>query len=279
MHTWFITGASRGLGRAITLAALARGDQVVATARDVAPLAQVPPGEGTLLALPLDVTDQRQIDQALDVAVSRFGGIDVLVNNAGFGLLGAVEEVPAAEVRAVFETNVFGLLDVTRTVLPVLRRQRRGHIIMMSSVGGFSGIPGWGIYNATKFAVEGAAEALAGELAPLGIKVTIAEPGGFRTDFLSKTSLTTTGTVIEDYATTAGRTRADAAASHGNQSGDPDKLAGAVVNLVDIPNPPLRLVLGAAALARSERKLDQARADFIAWRAISESVDSKEQSR
>src|SRR5262249_19864544 len=150
MHTWFITGASRGLGRAITLAALARGDQVVATARDVAPLAQLPAGAGTLLALPLDVTDQRQIDQAVDTAVSAFGGIDVLVNNAGFGLLGAVEEVPAAEVRAVFETNVFGLLDVTRAVLPVLRRQRRGHVIMMSSVGGFSGNPGWGIYNATK---------------------------------------------------------------------------------------------------------------------------------
>ena len=273
MHTWFITGASRGLGHAITRAALARGDQVVATARDVAALADIPTGTGRLLTLPLDVTDQRQIDQAVSAAVAEFGRIDVLVNNAGFGVLGAVEEVSDQEVREAFETNVFGLLAVTRTVLPVLRRQRRGHVIVMSSVGGFSANTGWGIYNATKFAVEGAAEALAGELAPLGIAVTIVEPGGFRTDFLSNASLATSRTVIEDYAATVGRTRVDAAAADGNQSGDPDRLADAVANLVDAPNPPLRLVLGAAALARNERKLDQARADFAAWRVVTESVD------
>ncbi|MFD9734682.1 oxidoreductase [Umezawaea sp. NPDC059074] len=275
MRTWFITGASRGLGRAIARAALAKGDRVVATARDAASIDLTGPEPDRLLALPLDVTDHASIDRAVLAATEAFGRIDVLVNNAGFGLLGAIEEVTDAEVRRVFETNVFGLLAVTRAVLPVLRRQRAGHVVMISSVGGFSGASGWGAYNATKFAVEGASEALAAEAAPLGVKVTIVEPGGFRTDFLDGGSLLTGERVVEDYAATVGRTRLDAAAAHGNQSGHPDRLADAVVTVVEDPNPPLRLVLGSAALARSQRKLDQAQADFDAWRAVTDAVDEE----
>jgi NAD(P)-dependent dehydrogenase (short-subunit alcohol dehydrogenase family) len=273
MRTWFITGASRGLGRAIARGALVRGDQVVATARDAASIDLPDAAPGRLLALPMDVTDHGQVERAVRAATDEFGRIDVLVNNAGFGLVGAVEETADAEIRQVFETNVFGLLAVTRAVLPVMRQQRAGHIIMVSSVGGFSGNTGWGIYNASKFAVEGASEALALEVAPLGIKVTIVEPGGFRTDFLSGTSLQLSESVIEDYAASVGRTRLDAPRTHGHQSGHPNRLADAIAEVVAAPNPPLRLVLGSAALARSQRKLDQVQADFEAWQAVTDSVD------
>jgi NAD(P)-dependent dehydrogenase (short-subunit alcohol dehydrogenase family) len=186
VSVWFVTGASRGFGAEIVKEALARGNQVVATARKPE---DIPFSGDDVLALALDVTDENQARAAVDAAVQRFGRIDVLVNNAGRGLLGAVEEVSDSAARAVFDTNVFGTLNVQRAVLPVLRRRRSGHVISISSVGGFTGTPGWGVYAATKFAVEGFSEALYAELRPLGVHVTIVEPGLFRTDFLDGSSL------------------------------------------------------------------------------------------
>src|ERR1700741_4052149 len=183
--TWFITGSSRGLGWELARQALERGDDVVATARDPEVVEATLAGyDDQLLALALDITDERQAPDAVRQAVRCFGRIDVLVNNAGRGLLGAVEEASAQEIRAVFETNVFGTLAVLRAALPALRRQRSGRILNVSSVGGFTVGAGWGVYGATKFAVEGLSEALRAELAPLGVSVTIVEPGTFRTDFL-----------------------------------------------------------------------------------------------
>ncbi len=182
---WFITGTSRGFGQELVRAALKRGDSVVATSREPQQVAAAfKESADRLLATPLDLNDEKQISTAVDAAIKRFGHIDVLVNNAGHGLLGAVEECNDAEVKKVFETNVFGLLRVTRAVLPQMRKQRSGRIVNLSSIGGLTGWPGWGIYCSTKFAVEGLSEVLAQEVAPLGIRVTIVEPGPFRTDFL-----------------------------------------------------------------------------------------------
>ena len=200
MKTWFITGASRGFGALIMEAVLAN-DAVVATARDPSSIADHP----RLLKLPLDVTNEVQARDAASRAIEKFGGIDVLVNNAGYGLLGAVEEASSIEVERVFATNVFGLLNVTRAVLPYLRSRRSGHIINMSSIGGYASPPGWGVYCATKFAVEGISEALSIELAPLGIHATVVEPGYFRTDFLSAQSLSSTAVKIDDYSGTVRR--------------------------------------------------------------------------
>jgi NAD(P)-dependent dehydrogenase (short-subunit alcohol dehydrogenase family) len=187
--TWFITGASRGFGALIAEAGLARGDNVVATARNPATVTARLGAPANLLAVALDVTDEAQAHQAATAAIARFGRIDILLNNAGFGLLGAVEESSAEEVERVFRTNVFGLLAVTRAVLPHMRRERAGHVLNISSVGGYSASAGFGVYGATKFAVEGLTEALALELKPLGIHATVIEPGLFRTDFLDASSL------------------------------------------------------------------------------------------
>ncbi len=186
MRVWFITGASRGFGALIAEAALKAGDAVVATARDPNTVIRRLGARDRLLATRLDVTSEAEAHEAAGQAVKLFGRIDILVNNAGYGLLGAIEEASAAETANLFGTNVFGVLGVTRAVLPHMRRQRSGHIINVSSVGGYAGYPGWGVYGATKFALEGISEALAGEVAPLGIKVTVVEPGFFRTDFLDE---------------------------------------------------------------------------------------------
>ncbi|OBJ52765.1 oxidoreductase, partial [Mycobacterium sp. 1423905.2] len=255
---WFLTGASRGFGLELTRAILSRGDRVVATARRADQiLAQLPDAGESLLAVDLDVTNADQAQQAVQRAVDAFGRIDVVVNNAGRGLLGAVEEASDAAVRAVYEVNVFGALTVQRAVLPVLRRQRSGHIINISSVGGLLGGPGWGIYNSTKFAMEGFSEALAKELAPLGICVTIVEPGYFRTDFLDASSLGTEENVIDDYAPTAGATRAHALDVNHAQPGDPVKAAAAIVDIASVPNPPLHLLLGSDCVQAVEEKIQQ----------------------
>jgi NAD(P)-dependent dehydrogenase (short-subunit alcohol dehydrogenase family) len=188
-RVWMITGAARGIGARIAEAALAHGDAVVATSRDAASVQKRFPAGDALLALPLDVTDEAQAAAAVQAALARFGRIDVLVNNAGYGLLGAVEEATADEVRRLYDTNVFGLLNVTRAVLPSMRARRSGRVINISSLGGYQSGPGFGVYCSTKFAVEGLSEALHGELAPLGIHVTVVEPGYFRTDFLDGNSL------------------------------------------------------------------------------------------
>ncbi|EWM12321.1 oxidoreductase [Kutzneria sp. 744] len=281
MRTWFVTGASRGFGFEIARQALEQGDNVVATARRPEEIGAALTSD-RLLALPLDVTDEAAAQRVVDAAVDRFGGIDVLVNNAGRGLLGAVEEASDAEVRAVYDTNVFGLLAVTRAVLPVLRRQRAGRVINISSIGGFASSQGWGIYNSTKFAVEGLSEALRIELAPLGIDVTIVEPGMFRTRqaiqrSLDGSSLHTAGTVIEDYADTAGQTRGRPAEYNQRQQGDPAKAAAAIITVATAEKPPLRVQLGADSVARVEAKLAQVADELAQWRDLAVSTAYEEQ--
>jgi NAD(P)-dependent dehydrogenase (short-subunit alcohol dehydrogenase family) len=270
-RVWFITGAARGLGQSIARAALDQGNCVVVTARDESRAAEALGSGDRVLPLSLDVTDQGQIDVAVAAAIERFGGIDVLVNNAGFGLLGGIEEVSPEEVERVYRTNVFGLLAVTRTVLPHFRARRRGWVVNISSVGGVTASPGWGLYNSTKFAVEGISEALAAEVAPLGIKVLIVQPGYLRTDFLGG-SLLTANRSIDDYGATVGSMRVAAGEKRGSEPGDPDRAAEAIVAAIDSPNPPLRLLLGADAVDRVLRKLDVTRSDLEMWREVSLSI-------
>jgi NAD(P)-dependent dehydrogenase (short-subunit alcohol dehydrogenase family) len=273
-RVWFITGAARGFGLEIARQALQRGDSVVAAARDPHGVrVQLPNHPDGLLAVALDVNDEVQARAAVGVAVERFGRIDVLVNNAGRGLLGAVEEASEAEVRAVFDTNVFGLLAVTRAVLPLMRRQRSGRVLNVSSVGGFGAWPGWGIYCATKFAVEGLSEALRAELAPLGIAVTIVEPGAFRTDFLDGRSLVRVERHLDDYSSTADQTRAWADASNHTQPGDPVKGAAAMIAIALSPDPPARIQLGSDCVARVEEKLAHVAAELDRGRNLSLSTD------
>ncbi len=257
----------------IAQAALAAGDAVVATARDPATVTARLGSHERLLAVRLDVTREDEAHAAVGQAVKRFGRIDILVNNAGYGLLGAVEEASAEETQRLFGTNVFGLLAVTRAVLPHMRRQRAGHIINLSSVGGYAGFPGWGVYGATKFAVEGFSEALAGEVAPLGIHVTVVEPGFFRTDFLDDSSLSRTAREIDDYRETVGKTRAHAADVNHGQRGDPRKLATAFIALVNAKNPPLRLPLGSDTVERIEAKNAHVAEEIAAWRTLATSTD------
>ncbi len=273
MRVWFITGASRGFGALIAEAALAAGDAVVATARDPSTVTKRLGSHDRLLAIRLDVTREAEAHEAAGQAAKKFGGIDVLVNNAGYGLLGAIEEASDAETQKLFGTNVFGLLGVTRAVLPHMRRQRSGHIINLSSVGGYTGYPGWGVYGATKFAVEGISEALAGEVAPLGIKVTVVEPGFFRTNFLDESSLSRTAQEIDDYRDSVGKTRAHAADANGGQRGDPRKLAQAFIALVNAKNPPLRLPLGSDTVERIEAKNAFVAKELAEWRAFATSTD------
>jgi NAD(P)-dependent dehydrogenase (short-subunit alcohol dehydrogenase family) len=203
----------------------------------------------------LDVTNEGQARDAAARAIEKFGRIDVLVNNAGYGLLGAVEEASAIEVERVFATNVFGLLNVTRAILPYLRKRRSGHIVnIISSIGGYASFPGWGVYFATKFAVEGISETLSIELAPLGIHATVVEPGFFRTDFLSAQSLSSSAVRIDDYADTVGKMRTFSAAANHQQPGDPQRLAQVIVQLAAASKPPTRLALGSDTVARIEEK-------------------------
>jgi NAD(P)-dependent dehydrogenase (short-subunit alcohol dehydrogenase family) len=218
--TWLITGASRGIGAEIATAVLAAGDKLIATARNQTDLQQFVTSQG-VLTLSMDVTNEAQVRGAIATALDKFGQIDVLVNNAGFGLLGAVEECSAEEVESVYHTNVFGLLNVIRAVLPSMRQRRSGHIINLSSIGGYRASVGWGVYGSTKFAVEGITEALHDELAPLGIHATVVEPGYFRTNFLDGSSLRPSAVQISDYAETVGKMRDIAAERNYQQPGDP----------------------------------------------------------
>jgi NAD(P)-dependent dehydrogenase (short-subunit alcohol dehydrogenase family) len=276
MATWLVTGAARGLGYEIARHALDAGASVVATARSAsqaeAAFAAAPGFPARLLPVALDVTDERQAAAAAAAAIARFGSIDVLVNNAGRGLLGAVEEASAAEVEAVFATNVFGLLNVTRAVLPHMRAARRGQVVNISSMGGFAQVAGWGVYGATKFAVEGLSEALQAELSPLGIKVTIVEPGSFRTSFLDGGSLHTTANEWPDYAATAGRVRQSVATSNGGQINDPAKGAAAIYAAVTAGQPPFRFQVGPDAVAMVADKLTRVRDELEAWRPLASST-------
>ena len=273
MRTWFITGASRGFGELFVKEALAAGDAVIAAARDPNQVTERFGTQPRLLAVRLDVTNENEAKGAVAQGIARFGRIDILVNNAGYGLLGAVEEATAKDVEGQFATNVFGLLAVTRAVLPHMRRQRRGHIINISSIGGYEAYPGWGVYGATKFAVEGLSEALAHELQPLGIRVTVVEPGFFRTNFLDSTSLSKTSREIDDYDATVGAVRRFAADANHAQPGDPAKLAKALLALVNAPNPPRRLPLGSDTVQRIEQKNRFVEAELAEWRELALSTD------
>jgi NAD(P)-dependent dehydrogenase (short-subunit alcohol dehydrogenase family) len=276
-RVWFITGSARGIGARIAEAALAQGDAVVATSRDAASLEQRFGEQAGLLALALDVTSETQAAAAVEAALARFGRIDVLVNNAGYGLLGAVEEATGEEVRRLFETNVFGLLNVTRAVLPSMRQRRSGHVINISSLGGYQSGAGFGVYCSTKFAVEGLTEALHAELAPLGIHATVVEPGYFRTDFLDAQSLAVSPRVLDDYAASAGQVRAAATRISHNQPGDPLRLAQAMMKLVASPTPPLRLPLGTDTLQTIRDKHAFVEQETAAWRSVAASTDFPQQ--
>lgn len=273
MKTWLITGASRGFGARIASLALQQGDNVVATARRATAVTESLGEHPNLLALQLDVTNEPQAQAAAAKAIERFGRIDVLLNNAGFGLLGAVEEATAEEVEALYRTNVFGLLNVTRAVLPHMRTRRSGRILNISSIGGYRAGPGFGVYSSTKFAVEGLSEALHHELAPLGVHVTVVEPGYFRTDFLDARSLSISPNRIADYDGTSGATRSRAAELNHEQPGDPDKLASVLVAFATIANPPVRLPLGSDTIAAIEQKHASDAQILAQWRAISVSTD------
>jgi NAD(P)-dependent dehydrogenase (short-subunit alcohol dehydrogenase family) len=268
---WLITGCSTGFGRELVRALLKRGNKVVATARNPASLDEFAGNENALVAA-LDVTRRAQIGEVIEQAERRFGQIDVLVNNAGYGYLAAVEEGEDDEVRAMFETNVFALADMTKAVLPGMRKRGRGHIVNISSMGGLVGFPGVGYYNATKFAVEGLSEALAKETAPLGIKVTIVEPGPFRTDWAGR-SLKTTQRAIADYASTAGARRAAAQSISGKQAGDPVRAAEAIIQAVESPEPPLHLLLGRPAFETAATKFKEFGAEMEKWRDVSLGAD------
>jgi NAD(P)-dependent dehydrogenase (short-subunit alcohol dehydrogenase family) len=270
---WLITGASTGFGRELAEQLLKRGDNVVATARRPKQIMQLQHDyQDSALVLALDVTDVASIDAAVSAALAKFGRVDVLVNNAGYGLAGAVEEATEAEFMPVFETNVFGLIRVTRALLPQFRKQKSGNIVNLSSIGGLIGSPGWGYYNASKFAVNGFSEALAAEMAPLGVHVTIVEPGPFRTDFLGRSAVEAENR-IADYDTTAGKTREYFHDQAGKQAGDPAKAVAAIIAAVEAPEPPKHLVLGKLAFDRMQARLELWKKDLAAWEQTSVESD------
>lgn len=273
MSTWLITGCSTGLGRALAQAVTGAGHNAVVTARDaaaVADLAESAPER--VLAVALDVTDPAQVASAVQQAQERFDRIDVLVNNAGYGYRAAVEEGDDAEVRALFETHFFGTVAMIKAVLPDMRARRSGAIVNISSIGAQLTPVGSGYYSAAKAAIEGISGALRGELAPLGISVTIVEPGAFRTDFAGR-SLVQSATVIEDYVATAGQRRKENDTMHGNQPGDPAKAGNAIIAAVESPEPPAFLLLGPDALAAYRYRADAQAAEISQWEELTSSTD------
>jgi NAD(P)-dependent dehydrogenase (short-subunit alcohol dehydrogenase family) len=265
-RVWLITGASSGFGRAITEAAVAADDTVIATARNAAVLSDIAAAHpGQVEALALDVTDMAAIESVVQDLIIRYGRIDVLVNNAGRGHVGAAEETSDAELRSLFDVHVFGPAALTRAVLPQMRERRSGVIVQMSSMGGQLSFAGFSAYSGTKFALEGMSEALADEVRPLGIKVLIVEPGAFRTGFFAAT---TDSEQIADYAATVGPTRQMIQASNGRQPGDPARAAAAIIAAINAPETPLRLPLGDDAVDAISSHLDSVRAEVATWEKI-----------
>jgi NAD(P)-dependent dehydrogenase (short-subunit alcohol dehydrogenase family) len=270
---WFITGCSTGFGRELAKLVLDRGYRAVITARDPGKIQDLTAGhEGRALALKLDVTDKAEVAATVRQAEAVFGSVDVLVNNAGFGYVGALEESEETEIRAMVETNFFGLARMIHEVLPGMRRRRRGSIVNISSIGGLVGFPGVGYYCATKFAVEGLSESLSKEVAPLGIKVLVVEPGPFRTDWAGR-SLKRSSRQIPEYAETSGAFRERIEGGSGKQVGDPIRAGEAIIKALESENMPLRLVLGAIALERARIKIEQLRREIDAWEETALSAD------
>lgn len=270
---WFITGCSIGFGREFARAVLARGWRCIATARNKAALDDLAPEAGErLLCVSLDVTDPAQIAAAAAQARERFGAIDVLVNNAGYGYQSSIEEGEETQIRAQFDANVFGLFALTRAVLPVMREQKRGHVINITSVAGLAGFPGSGYYAASKHAVEGFSDALLAEAGPLGIKVTCVEPGPFRTEWAGR-SLVQTPNRIADYAETAGARMQRTAEGSGHQPGDPARAAQAIIRIAEVESPPRHFVLGAFGVDAVAARLRAALADIETWREAGLATD------
>ncbi len=273
---WFITGASTGFGRLLAEYLLQGEATVVATARDVGQLTDLTtrfPGNATIL--PLDVTSGDSINGAVADAIGRVGHIDVLVNNAGYGLCGAIEEATHHEYMPMFDTNVFGLVNLTQAFLPMFRERRSGAIINLSSIGGLIGSPGWGFYNASKFAVEGLSQALYGELKPMGIHVMVVEPGPFRTDFLGRSGKEASRR-ISDYEDTVGKTREYFRTQAGKQAGDPQRAVEAIVQAINSPEPPKHLLLGKLALTRFRKQIEEWSQELDRWQSLTEGADFPE---
>ncbi len=270
---WLITGCSTGFGRELAKQVLELGYKAGVAARNIADVEDiVKQYPETSIAITLDVTKHDDITNATKQLTEIFGRVDVLVNNAGVGYFGSVEASDEHETRKMFDINFFGLANMTKAVLPHMRKQRSGHIINIASIGGLMAFPALAYYNATKFAVDGFSEALAKETAPLGIKVTIVAPSGFRTDWAGR-SANEVQNEIEDYKTTAGANKDNIRAYSGNQPGDPVRAAKAIIKAVEAENPPLRLLLGAAALKNARKKIEELAHDFDAWEETTVGAD------
>jgi len=275
-RVWFITGTSTGFGRLLTEEVLKRGEWVIATARDVSQLSRLTQQyPDRMQTLTLDVTNPQEIISVAQSGIAAFGQVDVLVNNAGYGVNGAIEEVAEDEFEPMFQTNIYGLIRVTRAFLPHLRQRRSGHIFNLSSIGGLIGSAGWGFYNTTKFAVEGFSEALAEEMKPLGVRVTVVEPGPFRTDFLGRSGKLARQELV-DYAATAGKAREYLKTQSGKQPGDPKKVVEAIITAANSPKPPLHLILGRIALTHYRHKLSDWQQEIAAWENLTTDADFPE---
>ena len=269
---WLITGISSGLGKALAAAVTKRGDFVIGTFRHQEQLNSFKQEQNDKAdAVLLDVTNYKAVEQAIKQLTEKYHRIDVLVNNAGVGFAGAIEETSLEETRQVMEVNFFGALKMTQEVLPIMRKQRSGHIIQISSHGGLKAFAGFGIYNASKFALEGFSEALAQEIAPLGIKLSLVEPGPFRTNFAGS-GLGLAERIIDDYSDTAGLFRNKLKGAHQKQEGDPDKAAAAIIDLVNAENPSLRLPLGSLAVKTIGMKIESVKSDLEKNRSIAENA-------
>lgn len=272
MKIWFITGISSGLGKTLAQTVIENGDFVIGTFRKQSQTdAFNSQHQEKAFALTLDISKPKEIEKAVKLVTDKFRQIDVLVNNAGYGLAGAIEETNSEETRAIFETNFFGTLSLTQSFLPIFRQQKSGHIIQISSHGGFKAFAGFGIYNASKFALEGFSEALAQEIAPLGIKLTIVEPGPFRTNFAGS-GFKHTEQTIADYNTTAGVFKEKIKGVDGKQEGDPIKASQAIIDITKLDEPPLRLPLGKIAIVSLTTKLESVQKDINSYKHIAESA-------
>ncbi|MET3880311.1 oxidoreductase [Chitinophaga sp. OAE865] len=265
---WFVTGASKGLGRSLVKQLLSKGYKVAATSRNIEDLRKVATGDD-FLPLAVDLKTESSVEAAVKETISRFGRIDVLVNNAGYGQVGSIEELSDAESRSNFDVNVFGLLNVTRSILPYMRAQQAGHILNISSIAGFTGsFPGFGIYCATKFAVDGLSESLAAEVKPFGISVTIVSPGYFRTDFLTSGSLGVPANQLDAYQSVRATQQVHQEEINGNQPGDPEKAVAAIIDIAAVENAPLHLFLGEDAYNLAYQKIAAIEADLEQWKEV-----------